>query len=135
MRVRKVMFAVLALGCCLLLAVWLLDSKFRRFKRQSSQYHSDFAEACDSILLRHPLATNRFVEVSLSEGSLPEIVRSLRPSRIKVSTNWVWILVDGSHTDGLAVVWEPQDDVHTNVWNLIATTGEGPAEVVHVATR
>ena len=135
MRARKFIFVLLTAGSCLLLLIWLGDSKFRRFKRQSLQYHKDFAAACDSILSHYPLGTNGSLEIPAAGGTLPEIILALHPSRIKVSTNWVWILVDGSHTDGLAVVWEPQDETHTNRWNLVATTGEGPSEVIYVATR
>ena len=135
MRNQKVIAALLGVGCCLILLVWLLDSKYSRFKRRSPQYHSDFATACDSILAQHQLGIDEFLELSVGDGSLPEIVRSLRPEKIKISPNRVWILVDHTHTDGLVVIWEPQDVLHPKIWNLIANTGEGPSEVVYVARR
>src|SRR6516225_7103094 len=77
-----------------------LTRKFVRFDHRSSKFHAQFASACDSMLSRFPLNTNKLVEISTADPSLPQIVRDLRPETIKLSTNWVWILVDDSHTDG-----------------------------------
>src|SRR5260221_280582 len=113
------------------LLFWLLDTKFRRFKHQSAKYHAEVAAACDFMLI----GTNKAIELSVADASLPEMVRRLRPCKIKLAANWVWIWVDDSHTDGLNVTWEPQDETHTNIWNLIIGNGEGPSEVVYVANR
>jgi len=133
----KVITALVAsvLAVFLLLVYCQLTRKFVRFEHRNTNYHANFAGACESILGHHPLGTNRFIEISPADASLPRIVRELHPERIKVSTNWVWILVDGSHLDGLNVTWEPQDDAQTNTWNLVIGNGEGPSKVVYVAKR
>jgi len=112
---------------------WLLrPGKYLRFKHQSGEYYATFAAACDSMLAHYSLGTNGFLEISGAGEFLPRMVRDLHPWRIKVSTNWVWILVNGSHSrDGLVSVWEPQYD-RTNMWNLGVGTGEGETAVVYV---
>jgi len=104
--------------------VWLFDTKFRKFEHQSVEYYTDFATAGDFMLAHYPLGTNKFIEIPVSDPSLPKIVSNLQPVRIKLSTDWVWILVDGSHTDGLNVTWEASA--------LSISDGEGPSKVVYV---
>jgi hypothetical protein len=137
MRVSKVITALIAsvLTVFLLLVYCQFTRKFIRFEHRSTRYHADFAAACGSILAHYPLGTKRFVEISPADASLPGIVRDLHPERIKVATNWVWILVDGSHLDGLNVTWAPQDEARTNTWNLVIGNGEGPSKVVYAAKR
>ena len=114
----------------------LFGTKFRRFKRQSATYHAEVAAACDFMLAHYPIGTNLYgVEISVTDAALPQIVRSLQPIKIKLAPNWAWIWVDGSHTDGLNITWEPQDELHTNIWNLVIGNGEGPSKVVYVASR
>jgi hypothetical protein len=71
-------------GFCLALFISSFDTKFHRFKRASPQYHGNFAAACDSILSHYPSGTNRFVEVAVTDKSLPEIVSALHPAKIKL---------------------------------------------------
>ncbi|EEF59022.1 hypothetical protein [Pedosphaera parvula] len=132
---KTIIISALIVGCCLVLLNWLFDSKYSRFKSQNPKYHADFAAACDSILANHPLGTNKYMELSVTDTSLAEIIRNLHPERIKVSTNWVWIWVDSSHTDGLSITWEPRDESQTNIWNLIIGYGEGKNKVVYVSKR
>ena|SRR6185369_4330378 len=130
-RLPGVAIAWLALVAALL---WLRDGKYSRFKHRNAEYHAAFAAACDSMLTQFSLATNKFFEFSAADPLVSRIVRDLHPAKIKVSTNWVWILVDGSHSgDGLVVVWEPQNERQTNMWNLVIGTGEGKTEAVYVA--
>ena len=136
MRASRTMpaFALLVLVFAVVLFV-LFGTKYRRFKRYSAKYHAEVAAACDFMLAHYPVGTNKAVEISVKDAALPDIVRTLRPCKIKVAANWAWIWVDDSHTDGLSVTWEPQDEAHTNTWNLIISNGEGPSEVVYVAKR
>jgi hypothetical protein len=130
---KTIIISALIVGCCLVLLNWLLDSKYRRFKNQNPKYHADVAAACDSMLANHPLGTNQYMELSVTDASLPEIIRNLHPEKIKLSTNWVWIWVDSSRSDGLAITWEPRDEAHTNIWNLIISYGEGSSKAVYVS--
>jgi hypothetical protein len=114
----------------------LFGTKFRRFKHQSAKYHAEVATGCDFMLAQYAIGTNYHgIDVSVTDAGLPQIIRCLHPIKIKLATNWAWILVDGTHTDGLNITWEPQDEMHTNIWNLVICNGEGPSEVVYVVSR
>src|SRR5436190_23395149 len=137
MRARNAIpvFAVIVVALAISLFV-LLGTKFRRFKHQSTSYHAKVAAACDFMLAHYRIGTNYYgAEISPTDAALPQIVRSLHPIKIKLAPNWAWIWVDGSHTDGLNITWQPVDEVHTNIWNLVIGNGEGPSEIVYAATR
>jgi hypothetical protein len=110
-------------------------SVYLGFKHKSAKYHADFAEACDSILAQHPLGTNKDMKLSVTNPSLPKIITDLHPVKIGVSSNKVWILVNESHIDGLAVIWEPQNENQTNTWALSINGGDGPEDIVYVTNR
>ena len=137
MRPPKIITALIVslLAVFALLLYLQVTRKFIRFEHRSTTYYEDFAAACGLILAHYPIGTNRFVDISPADASLPVIVRDLHPERIRVATNWVWILVDGSHLDGLNVTWGPQDEAQTNTWNLVIGNGEGPSKVVYAAKR
>src|SRR5678815_4154771 len=98
MRVPKRLLGVAITGVASVVAlIWLLDGKYSRFNHKSAEYHAAFAAGCDSMFEHYPLGTNKFIELSAADAFVPQVVRDLHPARIKVSTNWVWILVDGSH--------------------------------------
>lgn len=136
MRVTKRAIAsALTLVLAMALAAWLLDSNLRKFERKGASFHADFAAACDSILAQHPLGTNKTIQLSPVDPSLPKIVCDLHPLKIQISANRIWMLVDGSHADGLATVWEPAVEAHTNVWHLHINNGQGKSKVVYVTSR
>src|SRR2546430_1607636 len=118
MRMPKRIFTLTLLGATVVVAFgWLLrPGKFLRFKHRGDQYYAALALSCDTMLALYPLGTNRFLEIPNSDLLVPGMVRDLHPWRTKVSTDWVWILVNGSHSrDGLVLVWEPQYG-QTNIW-------------------
>jgi len=112
-----------------LFALWP-DSHFR-FRHRSEAYHVEFANACDSLLEQHPLQTNRFIEVSATDPALPKTIRDLQPSKIKVSSNRVWVLSKGGE---FGIAWEPRNEGKTNVWHLI-TFIESHVRTVFVTKR
>lgn len=124
--------AVLALVTGLIIGLFAYwpDSHFR-FRHQSKAYYSQFAKSCDSLLEQHPLGTNRFIELSITGAALPQIIMDLRPSKIKVSLNRVWILSKGNQ---FGIAWEPKDETQTNVWQLV-TSIEGHVRSVYVVER
>jgi len=126
--------AVIVLVSAVLLFA-LFDTKFRRFKRQSAKYHAEVAAACDFMLSHYLIGGTNGVEISVKDPALPPAIRNLNPLKIKVAHNWAWISVDDSHLDGLSITWEPHDESHTNVWNLVIGNGEGPSAVVYAANR
>jgi hypothetical protein len=56
-----------------------------------------------------------------------------------VSPNKVWILVNESHIDGLAIIWEPQwqplNENQTNIWELSINGGDDPEVAVYVTNH
>jgi hypothetical protein len=114
-------------------------SVYLGFKHKSTKYHAEFAEACDAVLAQHPLGTNKDMELSVSDPSLPNIITDLHPVLIRVYPNKVAILVNESHIDGLAVIWEPlwepQNESQTNTWTLSINGGDDPGDTVYVTNR
>jgi hypothetical protein len=137
MRLPKVIagFTATVLAVLLLLLYCQVTRKYVRFKHQSTKYHSAVAVACDFMLAHYLVGGTNGVEVPATDTALPQVIRNLHPLKIKLERNWVWILVGDSHLDGLNITWEPQDESHTNIWNLSIGNGEGPSEVVYVARR
>lgn len=132
---RILWLAILVVPTVALLS-WLLRSgQYWNFRHRSGAYYAGVAIACDAMLDMFPLGTNAFREISPADPAVFGIIHDLHPSKIKISTNVVWILVDGSHSrDGLVITWEPQFG-QTNLWNLVAGTGEGETEVVYVVKK
>jgi hypothetical protein len=105
------------------------------FRHRSRGYYADFTRACDSLLAQHPVGTNKFVEIPVNDLSIPSIIRQVHPFRIKLATNWVWILAWGEgHADGVGITWESQSEGQTNEWALL-TTVESHTRTIYVATR
>lgn len=70
-----------------------------------------------------------FVKLSVTDPSLPKIISDTHPAEMGVASNFVWVLVNHSHMDGLAVIWKSQDGI------LSINSGEGPEEIVYVRHR
>ena len=127
-------FVVVPFSCSL-----FLNADYLHFKYKNAKYHADFAEACDSILIHHPLGTNKAMEISVTDPSLPRIISDWHPKKVGVAPNYVWIDVHDGHIGGLAIIWKPrweeQNPTQTNTWNLCINSGEGPEQIVYVGTR
>jgi hypothetical protein len=139
----RIFFTTIALVVLFVLALFIVpylyfNADYLRFKHKNAEYHASFGEACDLILAQHPLGTNRVIELSGTDPSLPTIISDLHPQKIGLAPNKVWIGVHDGHIGGLAIIWEPQwepqNQTQTNTWNLCITSGEGPEEIVYVGT-
>ncbi len=137
-RTLRKAITVLAIAASII-GYFRLTSYYLSFKHKRAKYHADFAKACDSLLINYPLGTNKYVEISAKDSSLPKMISDLHPERIRVARNKVWILVHGSHVNGLAVIWEPvwdpMDQNQTNTWALSITSGEGVDDTLYVTNR
>jgi hypothetical protein len=122
-------FVVIALVGICLLGYFRFTSVYFGFKNKSAKYYADFAEACDLVLAHYPPGTNIFVKLSVTDPTLPKIISDTHPAEMGVASNSVWVLVNPSHMDGLAVIWKPQDGV------LTINDGDGPEEIVYVRHR
>ena len=105
------------------------------FKHKSPAYYAAFAKSCDSLLAQHLVGTNEFVEVPVTDASLPKIVRDVHPFKIRVSRGCVSILAGGtSHVLGYGINWQRQDEAKTNVWAL-STSQESQTHLLYVVER
>jgi hypothetical protein len=137
---RTLKHAIIFFGIAAVAVVCLpLTSHYFRFKHKPSRYFAEFGSACDSVLINYPLGTNRSVAVSPGDLRLPKIISDLHPLMIEVSSHRVWVFVNGSHVNGLAIIWEPvwdpTDVGQTNRWILSITNGEGADADVYVTNR
>jgi hypothetical protein len=74
----------------------LAHPSFFAFHNKSPAYYKELSQACDLILLQHQLGTNLFIEVAVTDTSLPKIIRDLDPLEIRVQPLRAWILHGGS---------------------------------------
>jgi hypothetical protein len=107
------------------------DMAFYRFHHSSEVYYSTLTKSCDTIITEHPLGTNRCIELSISDPSLPKIIHDLQPLKIQVWPHRIWILHGGSAEFGIE--WQ-QDEIHTNVWTL-NTARESQIEIAYTASK
>lgn len=132
---KSLLVIVTLLAVLILVLPILVHPQHFAFRHRSAGYYADFARACDSLLAQHPIGTNQFVEVPVFDPSIPSIIRQVHPFRIKLATNWVWILAWGEgHADGVGITWGPQSESQTNGWALL-TAVEGQTRTIYVASR
>ena len=133
MRTSRVITVFVLLLICLvgLFSLGPRHTQYSRFRHQSDSYYTEFGKACDAILAKHPVGTNRFIELSVVDPSLPKIIRALQPLKITVQSNRVWILRGGSIEFG--ITWE-QDDTRRDVWTLCSAC-ESDVRVLYVTSK
>ncbi|HUE36662.1 MAG TPA: hypothetical protein VMO20_04675 [Candidatus Acidoferrum sp.] len=100
-----------------LIAPGLLESPYIRFQKHSQTYYSNLARACNTVLAEHPVGTNKFIEIPVTDPSLPKAITDLHPIRIKVGPQGFWMLLISDSRAGIGVGWGPQWD-NTNLWVL-----------------
>ena len=133
MRVPRAIILLVLLLVCIAGVFFVAPhlTQYSRFRHKSDDYYAELTKACDAILAQHPVGTNRFIELSVADPSLPKIVADLQPLKIEIQPQRVWILHGGSIEFGIS--WE-QDENRTNVWTL-STACESDVRVVYVASR
>lgn len=100
-----------------LIAPGLLESPYIRFQKHSETYYSNLAHACSMVLAEHPLGTNEFIEIPVTDPSLPKAITRLHPIKIHVSSRGYWMLLISESRMGIGVEWGPKWD-NTNFWVL-----------------
>ena len=111
-----VVIIALILGLFCLLPI-IFQSHYVRLQHKSHDYYVELASACDSILSKHPLGTNDVIWIPVTDPSLPKVVRDLRPIKLQVNHQGVWMLLDSDSHAGIGLEWQPKWD-DTNVWKL-----------------
>ena len=134
--VLPIAWILMSLFLLRLLLPILAQPQYFAFKHRSTGYYAEFTRACDSLLALHPLGTNKLIELSGADPSIPSIIREVRPSKIQLSQNSVGILGwgEGGHEHAVGIDWGPDDQSRSNVWVLRATFGSQPI-TVYVAPR
>ena len=95
----------------------ILEPPNIRFTEKSQRYYRKLADACDKILVEHPLGTNQFISVSVTDPTLPKIITDLKPVIIRVEPECLWMMLISDSRAGFAVGWGPQQS-DTNVWEM-----------------
>jgi hypothetical protein len=140
MRMSQI-FLVLGLagGCIILfffISLWPLLSireQYFGLQHKSTRYYVDFTAACDTVLAEHPIGTNEFIQIPLTDPSLPKVITKLQPIKIKVGRQHFWMLLGSDSHSGFGLTWEPQWG-HTNVW-VLHTTAESLDTVLYTSER
>jgi hypothetical protein len=134
-------FGIMVVGFVLIVVVvlvvpWpltLINRQYFGWRHMSAKYYADFTAACDSVLATHPLGTNDFIQIPVTDPSLPKIITDAKPLKIKISRQRFWMLQGSDSHAGIGVTWEPQWG-HTNVWILL-TTAESLDTVVYTRIK
>jgi hypothetical protein len=132
MRARwLILIAVLLLG--LILFVPYAIFPYHRFMEKSSAYYSQVADGLELVRQQHPLGTNLFLDIPVSDPSIPEVIRSLRPSEIRRFADGAGVRI-GVGRGRFSVSWS-RDTMRTNfnAWNL-STGAEGLRKIVYTRT-
>jgi hypothetical protein len=116
---------------------WLLsimfESHYIQLQHKSPEYYAQLAAACDSILVKHPLGTNKVIWIPVTDPSLPMVIRDLHPLKLQVNPQRVWMLLDSDSHVGIGLEWQPKWD-DTNVWKL-DIVGESLETVIYSTKR
>jgi hypothetical protein len=95
----------------------LLDPQYFGLCHKSEKWYADYTAACDSVLAQHPLKDGEYLEIPITDRSLPKIITDLHPIKIHISHQWFWMLLGSDSHNGFGLIWQPQRN-NTDVWNL-----------------
>jgi hypothetical protein len=111
----------------------ILNPQYFGLRHKSAKWYSDFTTACDSVIVTHPLGTNNYITIPVTDPSLPKIITDLHPLKIQVAHQWFWMLLVSDSRAGFGLTWDPKWE-DTNTW-VLHTTAESLDTVVYSATR
>ena len=120
MRILRAILVIVVVVACVLGLFWFLamfGSHYIRLQHKSPEYYAELAAGCDSILAKHPPGTNEVIWISVTDPSLPRVVRNLHPLKLQVYPQGVWMLLDSDSRTGIGLGWQPKLG-DTNVWEL-----------------
>ena len=113
----------------------LVESDYLKFIHKDQAYYAQVSQACEDLIHRHPLGTNEFRDISVTDSSIPTVLRKLHPSDVSVSADGLHLRMHkGSRLGYYAVSWIRDEDI-TNIWRLQAGGGEAPVVVVYKRTN
>jgi hypothetical protein len=118
MRKLRLILVLAAVAVGLFCYLPEFQSHYIRLQHKSPKYYAELAAACDSILAKHPPGTNDAVWISVTDPSLPAVVKDLHPLKLQVNSNRVWMLLDSDSRAGIGLEWQPKWN-DTNAWKLV----------------
>src|SRR5690242_19688882 len=116
-RIKVVIFLFGAIAVGLLILSPLLESHYIQLQHKSPKFYARLAAACDSILAKYPVSTNKVIQVPVTDPSLPDAVKDMHPLKLRVKSQSVWMLLDSNSRAGIGLWWSPTPG-ETNVWQL-----------------
>jgi hypothetical protein len=137
MRALRIILAVVFVLACFIGFVLylpnLINPQYFGLRHKSAKYYADYTAACDFLLAAHPIGTNQFIVIPVTDPSLPKIMTDLHPIEINVSPLRVWVLL-GSHShSGFGLTWDAPLG-NTNFW-VLHTTAESEDTVIYTRTK
>jgi len=137
----RTILIVAAIATCIIGFIWflpnLLSPQYFGLRHKSAKWYSDFTAACDSVIASHPSGTNEFTSVSVTDPSLPKIIRDLHPLKIKVGPQGFWMLLVSDSHAGFGLSWDPMwegTNRSTDIW-VLHTTAESDDTIIYSAKR
>jgi len=100
---------------------------------KSSTYYRQVADGLEMVRQQHPLGTNLFLEIPVSDLSIPEIIHDLHPSKIRCFADGVGVQI-GVGRGGFSINWG-RDDMRANfnIW-VLETDAEGFRKTIYFRT-
>lgn len=94
--------------------------------RQSQTYYSQFADACEQVILLVDIGNTNDYRIQGDDPRLPAIIREMNATYVEADSNHVRVMIS-SIVAPYAAVWH-RDEIDPKFWRLTAF-GEGPSEL------
>ena len=132
MRARGLILAAV-LGLALILGLPYAISPYLLFMDKSSAYYAQVADGLELVRQQHPLGTNLFLQIPVSDPSITQVIRDLHPSEIRRFADGAGLRI-GTGRGRFTVSWS-RDEMHTNssIWTL-QSNAEGLRKTVYART-
>ena len=118
------------------------ESLYKRFLAHDKSYFIKVATECDSVLRQHPigsaglrLSTNAPDWFVLTADSLPATLDALKPKKIMLTTNQIWVGFGGNGQLDWGIMWEQANVPDTNVWALRSCIAYGFEKTLYVTSK
>jgi hypothetical protein len=141
MRAVRTMLIVAVIAACIVGFIeflpYLVNPLYFGLRHKSAKWYSDFTSACDSVIASHPCGTNKYINIAVTDPSLPRIIKDLHPLKIKTSPEGFWMLLVADSHYGFGLTWDPMwkgTNRDTNIW-VLCTTAESDETVIYSAKR
>ena len=118
------------------------DSFYKRFQAHDKSYFIQIATDCDFVLRQHPIgsaglcvSTNAPDWFVLTGESLPATLYDLKPKKIMLTTNQIWVGFGGGGQLDWSIMWQQANVPDTNVWALRSCINYGFEKTLYVTLK